>query len=65
MIGNRFFDLDSLNITPVALLGCPFMPKQDPKSVKKKQNQKRNTNGGGARKAPADGRAPPPFVLHF
>ena len=29
-------DQDSLNITSVAPLGCPFMPKQDPRCVKKK-----------------------------
>merc|ERR1711953_139399 len=41
-------DLDSLNITSVAPLGCPFMPKQGPRCVKNKKNQKRNTNAGGA-----------------
>ena len=41
-------DQDSLNITSVAPLRCPFMPKQGPRCVKKKKNQKRNTNGGGA-----------------
>ena len=56
-------DQYSLNITSVAPLGCPFMPKQGPRSLKKRKNQKRNTNGG-ARKAPADGRAPP-VVLRF
>ena len=30
-------DLDSLYITSVAPLGCPFMPKQGPRSVKKEK----------------------------
>merc|ERR1712110_536765 len=32
----------------VAPLRCPFMPKQDPRCVKKKKDQTRNTNAGGA-----------------
>ena len=31
-------DQDSLNITSVAPLGCPFMPKQDPTCVKKRKS---------------------------
>ena len=50
-------DQDSLNITSVATLGCPFMPKEDPRCVKTKI--KNVTRTRGARKAPADGRAPP------
>ena len=33
-------DLDSLNITSVAPLRCPFMPKQGPRCVKKKKKSK-------------------------
>ena len=59
-MGNRFYDLDSLNITSVALLGCPFMPKQGQRSLKKvRTNQKRNTNGG------ARGCARPPVRVTF
>ena len=53
--GKSIVDQDSLNITSVAPLGCPFMPKQDPTCVK--QNQKRNTNAGGALR-PAAARPP-------
>ena len=60
MIENRFFDLDSLNITSVALLGCPFMPKQGPRSFKKKEEIKNVSRTGGA-----PGVALPPFVLRF
>ena len=53
--GKSIVDQDSLNITSVAPLGCPFMSKQDPRCVKKSKNVTRTR---GARKAPADGRAP-------
>ena len=59
-------DQDSLNITSVAPLGCPFMPKQDPRCVKKRKNQKRNTNAGGAQ-SPRGWARPPRscYVLDF
>ena len=46
MIENLFFDLDSLNITSVALLRCPFMPKQGPRSFKKKKIKNVTRTGG-------------------
>ena len=53
-------DLDSLNITSVALLRCPFMPKQGPRS-KKTEKIKDVTRTGGARaKPPRMGARPPP-----
>ena len=45
LIENRFFYLGSLNITSIALLKCPFMPKQGPWS-------KVQGRGGGRYKVP-------------
>ena len=58
-------DLDSLNITSVAPLGWPFMPKQDPRSVKKKKKIKNVTRTGGGRAKPPRMGAPTVRVTFF